>query len=205
MQGVPQFSDWMAQRYGGMYGSSDVTPRWAQPTGFGYPNAPVLGNTAPMGIFPNAAPPPVPTAEGAKAPPPPPKMPNPGVSAMNPIAGGDMFGSDVRKPIFRQLYRTGKQVGGAAGEALMNVGKPTIPEADPFAKPPAEEPPRPMVAPPPSAAPPPRDQWPAHLRTQEMAQDQPKQMGSPRMQRLMSRVRGQAPMSDPRMMRGRGA
>jgi hypothetical protein len=57
-------------------------------------------------------------------------------AAANPLARpGEppRLGDDIRSDIFRQIYRTGKRSDTPAGPMLMNIGKPSVPQADPLA------------------------------------------------------------------------
>ena len=139
----------MRQRFGGMYGSADVAPTWLGPSpqeppmgGYG---TPVLGNA----MMPAAPLPP----QGSPAAPPLPRMP--AAPPVNPLPGAAPYPQQLAQGIFKQLYQSGRQAGGVAGDALMGRATPYVPSKqpdvrqDPMAmmppRPGQEEPPRQMV------------------------------------------------------------
>lgn len=208
----------VAGRMAQLGGSADVAPTWVHPA---------------VNPLPQIAPMPEPSLPGQVAPPPAPMMPNmpntprmpaaqavdssavaPGWAAANPMAsptGGEMFGAPIRTGIFRQMFRTGKQVGGPAGDALMNIGKPPMaapPPMGPMGRPEEAAGPKYTIPPlPPAPQAPGREQHPPHLRAayNRSAPTPPERGG--RAGRLMNRVRGGATTSPrPQERRvGRGA
>lgn len=209
---LPGAASTIANRMLNLGGSADVAPTWGanmsvppMPVPSALPvEAPPIPPPIPPLTDPAALPP-------ANVPAPPPAQPPvpPGLAAANPFAtatGGEIFGAPIRRGIFRQLYQAGKGLGGAAGESLMNTGKPPMPQtgappgfhlmpdgammsdAAMGRTPEAPPPPRvPQLPPAPQA--PGRDQYPAHLRAAYGRQQPPRQQSGGRAGRLMDRMR----------------
>ena len=124
------FQSLMQQRFGGMYGSADVSPVWMNPSSQGPPGVPYgmpsigFGGGMPM---PMPMPPPMgePPPNSPKAPP----LPNdPTAPPMaNPIPGAAPYPGSAAQGIFKQLYQAGRGAGGAAGDALMARATPYLP------------------------------------------------------------------------------